>query len=151
MPNTKEKAPINWHFTCQLTHIYENFKELYFRKHTKYKLAAWKIQSLVLMTKLIRKRQWKTWLGCKRKIKEHHIKNKSKFLTWYLINGLECTVQNILLSLNTLFKLHIKKIGRNFTKPAPKKGETITTEITHLVTSVWEDDNFSRYVPKKKV
>ena len=31
MPNTKEKAPINWHFTCQLTRIYENFKEQYFR------------------------------------------------------------------------------------------------------------------------
>ena len=25
--NPKEKAPINCHFTCQLTHIYENFKE----------------------------------------------------------------------------------------------------------------------------
>ena len=31
MSNTKEKAPINWHFTCQLTRIYENFKEQYFR------------------------------------------------------------------------------------------------------------------------
>ena len=30
MSYTKEKAPINWHFT-QLTRIYENFKELYFR------------------------------------------------------------------------------------------------------------------------
>ena len=26
----------------------------------------------------------------------------------YLINGLECTVQNILISLNTLFELHMK-------------------------------------------
>ena len=25
------KALINWHFTCQLTRIYENFKERYFR------------------------------------------------------------------------------------------------------------------------
>ena len=31
MSNTKEKAPINWHFTCQFTRIYENFKEQYFR------------------------------------------------------------------------------------------------------------------------
>ena len=31
MSNTKEKAPINWHFTCQLTRIYEKFKEQYFR------------------------------------------------------------------------------------------------------------------------
>ena len=31
MSNTKEKAPINWHLTCQLTDIYKNFKEQYFR------------------------------------------------------------------------------------------------------------------------
>ena len=29
--NTKEKAPINWHFTCQLARICENFRERYFR------------------------------------------------------------------------------------------------------------------------
>ena len=40
--------------------------------------------------------------------KQHHIQNKSKFLPWYLINSLECTVQNILVSLNTLFELHMK-------------------------------------------
>ena len=27
MSNTKEKDPINWHFTCQLTPICENVKE----------------------------------------------------------------------------------------------------------------------------
>ena len=27
----KGKAPINWHFTCQLTLIYENFKDRYLR------------------------------------------------------------------------------------------------------------------------
>ena len=32
MSNTKEKALINWYFTCQLTHIYENFiKKQYFK------------------------------------------------------------------------------------------------------------------------
>ena len=31
MSYTKEKAPINWHFTCQPTRIYENFKERYFK------------------------------------------------------------------------------------------------------------------------
>ena len=30
MSNTEEKAPIFWHFTCQLTPIYKNFKEQYF-------------------------------------------------------------------------------------------------------------------------
>ena len=33
MSNIKEKAPINWHFTCQLTLIYQNFKEQYFRSN----------------------------------------------------------------------------------------------------------------------
>ena len=31
MSNTKKKAPINWHFTCQVTRIYGNFKDRYFR------------------------------------------------------------------------------------------------------------------------
>ena len=31
MSNTKEKAPVNWNFTRQLTRIFENFKERYFR------------------------------------------------------------------------------------------------------------------------
>ena len=42
------------------------------------------------------------------KLKQHHIQNKSKILPWNLINSLECTVQNILISLNTLFELHMK-------------------------------------------
>ena len=31
MSNTREKASINWHFTCQFTRIYGNFKERYYR------------------------------------------------------------------------------------------------------------------------
>ena len=31
LSNTKEKVLINWHFTCQLSRSYENFKEQYFR------------------------------------------------------------------------------------------------------------------------
>ena len=31
MSNTKETPSINWQFTCQITRIYENFKEQYFR------------------------------------------------------------------------------------------------------------------------
>ena len=37
----------------------------------------------------------------------------------------------------------IKKVGGILAKPAPKKGKTITTETLHLVTNVYEDDNFS--------
>ena len=38
----------------------------------------------------------------------------------------------------------IKKVGGILAKPAPKKGKAITTETLHLVTNVFEDDNFSR-------
>ena len=35
-------------------------------------------------------------------------------------------------------------------KPAPKNGQTITTETLHLVTNVYEDYNLSRWAPEKK-
>ena len=38
----------------------------------------------------------------------------------------------------------IKKVGEILAKPAPKKGKAITTETLHLVTNVFEDDNFGR-------
>ena len=61
------------------------------------------------------------------------------------MNGLECTVQNVLMSLNTLqISREIKNVGGIIAKPALKKGKIITTETTHLVTKVFEDDNFSR-------
>ena len=42
------------------------------------------------------------------KLKTASYSEQIQILTWYLINGLECTVQNILMSLNTLFELHMK-------------------------------------------
>ena len=85
----------------------------------------------------------------KKILKQHHIQNQSKFLPWYLINDLECTVQNILIS---LFELHMKskkqvKYQQNLFL---KKGKAIITETLHLVTNVFEDDNFSRQMLKKK-
>ena len=56
------------------------------------------------------------------KLKQPHIQNKCKFLPWYLINGLECTVQNILMSLNTWFELHMKSKSRwNISKTSSLK------------------------------
>ena len=105
-----------------------------------------------------------SWLGCTRQCKknatsystsysvQHHIQNQSKFLPLYLINGSEYTVQNILISLNTLSELHMKskkqvKYQQNLLL---KKGKAIITETLHLVTNVFEDDNFSRQVLEKK-
>ena len=53
------------------------------------------------------------------------------------------------MSLNTLLELH-KKVGGILANRAPKKGKTITTETLHVVTNVYEDDNFSRQVPEKE-
>ena len=38
----------------------------------------------------------------------------------------------------------IKIAGGILAKPAAKKRKTITTETLHLVTNIYEDDNFSR-------
>ena len=38
----------------------------------------------------------------------------------------------------------MKKVGGILAKPVPKKAKTINTESLHLVTNVYEDDNFSR-------
>ena len=51
-----------------------------------------------------------TSLGCTRQCRSNIFRTSPNSFLWYLINGLECTVQNILLSLNTLLA-----------KPAPKK------------------------------
>ena len=39
---------------------------------------------------------------------------------------------------------------RILSKLTPKKGKAITTEIIHLVTTVYEDENFTKQVPEKK-
>ena len=38
----------------------------------------------------------------------------------------------------------IKKVGEILLKPAPRKGKNITTEVLHLITNVYEDENFSK-------
>ena len=123
MSNIKEKVPINWHFTCQLTGIYE--------KLNSYISEANKIQ-----------------VDC---LKDSRSDSYDK--------------NNIKEKLNDLSRLHkamhekikqasyseqIQKVGGIIAKPAPKKGKSITTETLHLVTIVYEDDNVSRHVPKKK-
>ena len=51
------------------------------------------------------------------KLKTASYSEQPKFLPWYLINSLEYAVQNILMSLNTLFELHMKsKSRRNISK-----------------------------------
>ena len=61
-------------------------------------------------------------------------------------------VQNILMSLNTLFELHMKSkkqvdYQQNLLL---RKRKTITPERLHLITNVYEDDNFRKQMPEKK-
>ena len=89
---------------------------------------------------------------CKKNRKQHHIQNQSKFLPWYLINGLECTVQNISISLNSLFELHMKskkqlKYQQNLLLEERK---SFHHETLHLLTNAFEDDSFSRQLLEKK-
>ena len=86
------------------------------------------------------------------KLKSTSYSEPIQVYTMYLINGLECSVQNILILLNILFELHMKlKKQVNYQQNLPlKKGKAIITETLHLVTNVFEDDNFSRQVLERK-
>ena len=113
-PNVKHKGKSSNQFAFHLsayTHLWK-FSRAKFQKDKKYKFTVSITQSLICMIKMTCKRKWMSWLGCTRQCKkdqkQHHIQNQSKFLPWCLINGLECTVQKILISLNTLSELHMK-------------------------------------------
>ena len=64
----------------------------------------------------------------------------------------ECTVQNISISLNSLFVLHMKSKKQVIYQQNLflKKGKTFITETLHLVTNAFENDNFSKQVLEKK-
>ena len=120
----QEKAPINWYFTCQFTcstlaqqitnakmkfdkvmNTIKRYKAI-FQKHTKYNLTVWKIQNLTLIIKITWKRKQMTWLGCQSNTRK--IKNSIIFRTHTNSNLGTCTVQNIIMSLNTLYELDMK-------------------------------------------
>ena len=109
--NTKQKAPSNWQFTCQLTHIYENFKEKYFRSiHS----TSWlfetsesdsydkndmkeKVNDLVRLRKTMQE-----------KLKTASYSEQIQILS--LVPDKWCRIycSVFLISLNTLFELHMK-------------------------------------------
>ena len=152
MSNTKEISPINWHFTCELTSIYENFNEWYFRS---IQSTSWlfKNSESVLMIK-IWKRKWMTCLGCTRQCKKA-MQEKLKIASYSeeiqiltlvpdKCSWMYCSVYFNVLEYLVWTSHEIKKVGGILAKPAPKKGKTITTKTLHLVTNVYENDNFSR-------
>ena len=110
MSNTKKKAHINWHFTCQLARmktLKNNISEAYKVQVECLKDSESdsydendmeeKLNDLVRLHKAMQE-----------KLKTALYSHQIQILPWYLINSLKCTVQNILLSLNTLLELHVK-------------------------------------------
>ena len=137
----KKWAQVFSWFTHNLQLKSDNFSELILLNHgcliKKYKLTVWIIQSPILMIKVTCERKWMSWLGCTRQCKEnrkqHHIQSQSKFLPWYLINDLKCTVQNISISLNSFFELHMKSKSKwNISKTCSWKKEKLSS-LKHFI------------------
>ena len=135
--------------TCQLTHIYENFKKRYFGS---IQSTSWqfvnsesasydkndmkeKVNDLVRFHKAMQE-----------KLKTASYSEQIQILTlvpdkW---SRMYCSEYFNVFEYLVWTSHEIKKVGGILAKPAPKKGKTITTETLHLVTNVYEDDNFSR-------
>ena len=149
MSNTKENAPINWHFTCRLRRIYENFKERFFRS---IQSTRWlfensksdsddknemkeKINNLVRLHKPMQE-----------KLKTVSYSEQIQILTlvldkWSRIYCSECF--NVFEYL--VWTSHkIKNVAGILAKPANQKERIVTTETLHLATNVYDNDNFSR-------
>ena len=77
--------------------------------------------------------------------KKHHIQNKCKILPWYLINGVKCTAQNILMSLN------IKKVCKIQGNTDLILGGAQCAELTSLngTGGLGGGGETERYAPKK--
>ena len=137
MSNTKEKAPINWHFTCQLTCMYENFKERYFRS---IQSTIWlfensepdsydkndmkeRINDLVRFHKVIQEKL-KTASYSEQIQILNLVPDKSSHM---------CCSENFIVFEYLVWTLHeIKNVGGIFAKPASKKGNTIAT-VKHFI------------------
>ena len=116
MSNTKGKAPINWHFTCQLTHINENFKEWYF---SNIQSTSWLIRSLILMIKMIWKRKGMTWfhVAMQKKIEQIQILT----LVPDKWSRMHCSEYFNVFEYLVWTSHEIKKVAEIIAKPAPKK------------------------------
>ena len=113
MTNTKEKAPINWHFTCQLTSIYENLQK--------------KVNVLVRLHEAMQET-----------LKTASYSEPILIITLAPDKWSRMYCSEYFNNLNTLFELHMK--SKNQVKYQQslllKKEKAIITETLHLVTNV---------------
>ena len=97
-----------------------------------------------------------TWLGYtwqfKKKLKTASYSEQIQIPTLLPDKWSRMYCSDILMSLKTLFELHMKskKQMEYQQNLLLEKGKTITTETLHLAGNVYEDDNFRRQVPEKK-
>ena len=146
MSNTKKIALINWHFTCQLICIYGKFKEWYFRSiqntsclfetdsYDKNDMKK-KVNDLVRLHRAMQE---------KLKTASYSEQIQSFTLIPHKWSRMYCSEYFNVFEYLVWTSHEIEKVGRILAKPTPKKGKTITTETLHLLTNVYEDDNFSR-------
>ena len=155
MSNIKEKVPINWHFTCQLTGIYEKLNS-YISEANKIQVDCLKDSRSDSYDKNKIKEKLndlsRLHKAMHEKIKQASYSEQIQILAlvpnkW---SRMYCSKYFNVFEYLVSTSYEIKKVGGIIAKPAPKKGKSITTETLHLVTIVYEDDNVSRHVPKKK-
>ena len=149
MSNTKGKAPINRHCTCQLTRIYENFNEQY-QEAYKVQVDCLKDSESDTYYKNDMKEKVNEFVrllkAMQEKLKTASYSEQIQIVTlvpnkW---SRLDCSQYFNVFQYLICSSHEIKRVCGIQAKPAPKKGKTITTETLHLVTNVFEDDNFSR-------
>ena len=107
MSNTKEIVPISWYFTCQLTRIYENFKSNISDAY-KVQVNCLKDSESDSYHENDMKERGIDFVRLQEVMQEKLItaSYSEQIKVFTLVP--ECTVQNILVSLNTLFELHVK-------------------------------------------
>ena len=107
MSNTKEKAPIYWHFTCKTTCIYENFNSNISEAY-KVQVDCLKDSESDSYDKNDMKEKVNDLVRLHEAMQEKLKRASYSEQIQILILVPECTVQNVLMSLNTLFELHMK-------------------------------------------
>ena len=149
MSNIKEKVPINWHLTCQLTGIYEKLNS-YISEANKIQVDCLKDSRSDSYDKNNIKEKLndlsRLHKAMHEKIKQASYSEQIQILA--LVpnkrSRMYCSKYFNVFKYLVSTSYEIKKVGGIIAKPAPKKGKSITTETLHLVTNVYEDDNFSR-------
>ena len=89
-----------------------------------------------------------TWLGCTGLCKKNKKQSNSEQIQILTLvpdkwSRMYCSEYFNVFEYLVCTSYEIKNVSGILAKPVPKKGQNITTETLHLVTNVYEDDDFS--------